>query len=94
MPLDYGIMPHVLYVDRAGRLVIPKAVRERYGLWPGEPLELIEGGDELRLRLQSMHTAVRRDADGGISFDGDLPPDFDIVGAVDAVRAARTRTGW
>lgn len=87
-------MAHVLYVDRAGRLVIPKAVRERYGLWPGEPLELIEGGDELRLRPQATHASVIRDADGGVSFDGELPPDFDIVGAIDAVRAARARTGW
>jgi AbrB family looped-hinge helix DNA binding protein len=87
-------MAHILYVDRAGRVVIPKAVRERYGLRPGEPIELLETGDELRLRPHAAHAPVVRAADGGISFEGELPPDFDLATAVDAVRAARARTGW
>jgi AbrB family looped-hinge helix DNA binding protein len=87
-------MAHILYIDRAGRVVIPKAVRERYGLRPGEPLELLETGDELRLRPHAAHAAVVRSADGAISFEGELPPDFDVVGAVDAVRAARAHIPW
>lgn len=87
-------MAHIIYVDRAGRVVIPKALRERYGLRPGEPLELLDSGDELRLRPQAAHAAVVRAADGGISFEGELPPDFDLVGAVDAVRAARAHSAW
>ena len=87
-------MAHILYVDRAGRVVIPKAVRERYGLRPGEPIELLETGDELRLRPHAAHATVVRAADGAISFEGELPPDFDVTTAVDTVRAARARTRW
>ena len=30
----------IVTIDRAGRLVIPKAIREEAGLLPGEPLEV------------------------------------------------------
>ncbi|TVR07083.1 MAG: AbrB/MazE/SpoVT family DNA-binding domain-containing protein [Spirochaetaceae bacterium] len=36
-------------VDSAGRLVIPKAIRERYGLKAGTELELVAEGDGIAL---------------------------------------------
>jgi AbrB family looped-hinge helix DNA binding protein len=87
-------MTHIVYVDRAGRVVIPKSLRERYGLRAGEALELIEGGAELRLRPRDSHAAVVHAPDGAVEFDGTLPPGFDPVAAVEEVRAARARAGW
>jgi AbrB family looped-hinge helix DNA binding protein len=40
----------VVRIDNAGRLVLPKQVRERHGLTPGSELELAEATDEIRLR--------------------------------------------
>ena len=37
-------------IDAAGRLVIPKPLRERIGLTPGAVLELTEVGDHLEVR--------------------------------------------
>jgi AbrB family looped-hinge helix DNA binding protein len=85
-------MKRILYVDRAGRLVIPKWAREQFGLQPGQPLELIAAGDELRLRPQSAYAAVVQGADGSVEFDGVLPSAFDVVDAVDRARAERIRS--
>lgn len=37
-------------LDRFGRVVIPKAVRERLGIIPGQALEIDEGYDQIILR--------------------------------------------
>jgi AbrB family looped-hinge helix DNA binding protein len=36
-------------IDKAGRVVIPAAVRERIGLSPGSEIEIVEEGSGLRL---------------------------------------------
>ena len=38
-------------VDRAGRVVIPKAIRERNNLAPGTEIEIIDLGDHIELLL-------------------------------------------
>jgi AbrB family looped-hinge helix DNA binding protein len=44
-------------IDKAGRVVIPAAVRERAGFLPGSELEVIE--DELGIRLQRVARGPR-----------------------------------
>ena len=44
-------------IDRAGRVVIPAAVRERAGLTPGAELEIIE--DDLGIRLERVAAGPR-----------------------------------
>jgi len=44
-------------IDRAGRVVIPAAVRERAGLTPGAELEIVE--DETGIRLERVAPAPR-----------------------------------
>ncbi len=39
------LMPAVVPMDRAGRIVIPKAVREAQGIIPGTKFLLVEGKD-------------------------------------------------
>jgi AbrB family looped-hinge helix DNA binding protein len=57
MALDSGlpqyIMPFMathLTIDRAGRVVIPKAVREELRLEPGDSLEMESAGEAITLR--------------------------------------------
>jgi AbrB family looped-hinge helix DNA binding protein len=44
-------------IDKAGRVVIPAAIRERAGLSPGAELEIIE--DELGIRLERVAAGPR-----------------------------------
>ncbi len=63
-------------IDKAGRLVIPKALRDHLGLWPGE-VELTADG--AALRMVPVHEDTLAEADGrlvipasGTSIDDEL----------------------
>jgi bifunctional DNA-binding transcriptional regulator/antitoxin component of YhaV-PrlF toxin-antitoxin module len=73
---------------------VPKWARDQYGLRPGQPLELIPAGDELRLRPQHAHAAVVRAPDGSLVFGGELPQGLDGADEVDKVRSERARSLW
>ena len=46
----YHQMPKKISVDAAGRLVIPKEIRDRYGLKPGYDIEIEDTGTGILLR--------------------------------------------
>lgn len=48
-------------LDRAGRLVLPKAVREELRLSPGDTLEVTVKGNEVTLRPRRAATALRKE---------------------------------
>lgn len=65
----------LVLIDGAGRLVIPKAVRDRFGLAAGSELDLLEAGDHLELRPSGR--AVRIETVDGRPLaraSGDVPP--------------------
>jgi AbrB family looped-hinge helix DNA binding protein len=49
-PLYYATMQVRLTMDKAGRIVIPKPLREELRLEPGDDLELESTGEEITLR--------------------------------------------
>jgi AbrB family looped-hinge helix DNA binding protein len=49
-PVYYVIMTTRLTIDRAGRVVIPKPLREELDLAPGDTLELETAGKSITLR--------------------------------------------
>jgi AbrB family looped-hinge helix DNA binding protein len=56
-----AIMNTTLNMDRAGRLVLPKPVRDQLQLEPGEPLELESFDDHIVLRpVRGNATAYKR----------------------------------
>lgn len=41
-------------IDKAGRVTIPKPVRDQYGLKPGDAVELVEASDGILIRSVSQ----------------------------------------
>lgn len=64
-------------IDKAGRLVIPKQLRERIGLRPGE-VEVVADGSGLRVELIAGEDLEERDGRLVIPASG-LPLDDDVV---------------
>jgi len=77
-------------IDGAGRIVIPKALRQRLGLEGGETLEVRERDGVIELEPTATPMSLVEDEDGVAALpDEELPPLTD-----DLVRATieRTRT--
>ena len=51
-------------MGRAGRVVIPKAVREEFRFRPGEPFELVIDGAAIRLELATPPGRLETSNDG------------------------------
>jgi AbrB family looped-hinge helix DNA binding protein len=77
-----------LAVDKAGRLVLPKALRDRFRLHPGSRLEIEVRDDHLRLRPVQQGPAVI-DEDGWLVHTGAPDPEADLTGAVERLRGER-----
>ena len=77
-------------IDKAGRIVLPKPVRERFHLREGSELEIEERSDGLTLRpVEQQPSMVRKD---GIWVHlGKVPRDFDWDVAVEAIREERIK---
>jgi AbrB family looped-hinge helix DNA binding protein len=82
-------------IDKAGRIVVPKAIRERYGLHSGVDLELEETGRGIMLNpVESEPTLVRQD--GILVYTGKIAPGVDHTRLVEYDREDRMRKlgGW
>lgn len=80
-----------LKVDPAGRIVLPKPLRERLGLRAGAEIELTEAPEGLLLRpVQQRPSLVRRGP--FLIHQGAPPPGFDPVRAVEEGREVRLRS--
>ena len=79
-----------LTMDKAGRVILPKPLRDRLGLRAGSNLDVVETADGIRLKpVEAESSMVKKD--GMWVFTGTLPPGFDILRAVDDDREARIR---
>ena len=62
MPCYNGIMSskHIVDIDKAGRIVLPKPLRDELQLEPGVTLEIESSGEELTLRPVRGQTPLRK----------------------------------
>jgi AbrB family looped-hinge helix DNA binding protein len=81
-------MNTIITVDRAGRLVLPKAIRDRHGLEPGSELEITDAGSEIRLRPVAEASPLR-EVNGFLVYTGRFSGDQ--ADPVHQDRAARLR---
>ncbi len=81
-------MASTVSIDKAGRLVLPKPIRDKLGLAPGDDLLIESEGDAITLRpVRPTPTMIKKQ--GIWVHNGQLPSDFDIVEFIDQQREKR-----
>jgi AbrB family looped-hinge helix DNA binding protein len=79
-------------IDAAGRLVVPKALREQFHLTPGSELEIEPTGDGIIIRPADRGPALVK-RDGVLVHHGPQGADVDIAAFVRQERESRSRRG-
>ena len=78
-----------MILDKAGRIVLPKALRDQMRIGAGDALELESTGEQITLRPVRPKTALRKEH-GVWVYHGELT-DSSIVDLVDHSREQRLR---
>lgn len=96
MPLTNGIyhsimplMTAKITVDKAGRIVLPKPLRDQMRLRPGDTLELESEGERITLRPVRKQATLRKER-GVWVYQGE-PADDSIPELIDREREKRLR---
>jgi AbrB family looped-hinge helix DNA binding protein len=82
-----------LKIDKAGRVILPKPVRDRLGLHAGSDLEIQETMDGVVLRPADRRPSMVKKGSFWV-HTGELPPGYDILKAIDEDREERMRKAW
>jgi AbrB family looped-hinge helix DNA binding protein len=82
IPLGNGIhLAMQITLDRMSRIVVPKAIRDRFALKPGDDLEVTIEADSIRLRPASPASCLTEE--GGILVcSSAVPPSVWDIGAL------------
>ena len=78
-----------VFIDKVGRLVLPKSVRRQLGITPDTPLELVRKGDGVLLRRVEARP-VMQEVDGLWVHQGTPDPSADWADLIDRLRDERT----
>jgi AbrB family looped-hinge helix DNA binding protein len=79
-----------LKMDKAGRVILPKPVRDRLGLHEGSDLEVEETPEGVMLKPVEVRPSMVK-KQGLWVHTGKVPPGFDVVQAVRDDREDRIR---
>jgi AbrB family looped-hinge helix DNA binding protein len=83
-------MTDKLTLDKAGRIVLPKPVRDQLRLGPGDALKLETEGEVITLRPVRPNVMLKKEL-GVWVFQGEEACDFSIPDLVDKSRDKRLR---
>jgi AbrB family looped-hinge helix DNA binding protein len=83
-------------IDQAGRIVVPKSVRERFGLRKDSKLKLEETAEGIVLRPVRRESGLMKDEHGWLVFSGHPEAGINWDTVVDDMREERIREigGW
>ena len=82
-----------LKIDKAGRVILPKPVRDRLGLTAGNDLEIQETPEGIVLRPAGRRPSLIRKG-SFLVHTGEIPQGYDILKAIDEDREERVRKAW
>lgn len=72
-------------IDRTGRILVPKGLREAHGFAPGSTVDISWYGDGLRIILGGRTARLEHDPDGRLVSRGETPiNDDDFFALIDA----------
>ncbi len=80
-------------IDKAGRVILPKLIRERLGVRAGTDLEIEETPEGVMLKSASHRPSLVRKG-SFLVYDGEIPQGNDMLTAVDDDRAEQMRRAW
>jgi AbrB family looped-hinge helix DNA binding protein len=81
-------MSSTVSIDKAGRLVLPKPLRDKLGLEAGDTLAIESQGDAITLRPIRLEPSMAK-KQGIWVHNGQLPTEFDVVEFIDQEREKR-----
>ena len=76
-------------VDQAGRVLLPKALRDELRLGPGDLIDLVSEGEEILLRPVKAKARLKKKK--GIWVYQGEPTSASVVDLIDKVREGRSR---
>ena len=76
-----------LTLDKAGRVVLPKPVRDRLQLAPGDTLQLEAEGESITLRPARQNVVLKKELDVWV-YHGELP-NTSLTDLIDRERESR-----
>jgi AbrB family looped-hinge helix DNA binding protein len=82
-------MNTTITMDKAGRIVLPKPVRDELQLQAGDSLELETSGEEITLRPVRAKARMQRVDGMWVVTYGEPPPENMVEDTIDAVRRER-----
>jgi AbrB family looped-hinge helix DNA binding protein len=82
-----------LKIDKAGRVILPKPMRDRLGLRAGSDLEVEETAEGIVLKPAEQKPSLIRKG-GFLVYAGEIPPGWDAVKAIQEDREERMRRAW
>ena len=83
----------ILKIDKAGRLVLPKAIRASLGITPETALELIQISDGILLRPVAERPSMQ-EVDGLWVHQGTSAANVEWSDVIDSVRNERADSAW
>ena len=90
LPPYNAIMANKLTLDKAGRVVLPKPLRDRLQLAPGDTLHLESEGERITLRPVRQSVMLKKEL--GVWVYQGQPSDDSIPDLIDRVRENRNRS--
>ena len=82
-----------LKIDKAGRVILPKPIRDRFGLRAGSDLEVKETPEGVLLKPADRRPSLIKKGNFWV-HTGELPAGYDILKAIDDDRDERMRKAW
>jgi AbrB family looped-hinge helix DNA binding protein len=79
-----------LKIDRAGRIVVPKQIRQRLGFKPNTEIEIVEQADGVLLRPVEQQPSMIKENGRWVHL-GQIDPNYDLNKLIDDVREERIR---